>query len=138
MLCLTGLYFVTCLRLTWFQEWKFNADAKQVYSVVSLYNHTYGVREVSANWRYIGVLNFYRLLSGRETLQEVPPAPLDAGVYPPGKPLYVLFFPVDIPFIRSEKLKIVYHNDETDAAVAIRPEVESAPCAAGASVGTAR
>jgi hypothetical protein len=138
MLCLTGLYFVACLRLTWFKEWKFNEDAKQLYSVVSFYNHTYGVREVSANWRYVGVLNFYRVLSGRETLQEVPPGPYEAGVYPPGKPLYVLFFPMDIQFIRSEKLKVVYHNDETEATVAIRPEAESSPCPAGSSVGAAR
>jgi hypothetical protein len=68
--------------------------------------------------------------SGIESLQEVPPGPAEAGIYPPGKPLCVLFFPSDSGFIGSEKLKVVYHNYDTDTTVAIRPEVESVLCVA--------
>ncbi|HXY77384.1 MAG TPA: hypothetical protein VEH47_01110, partial [Candidatus Acidoferrales bacterium] len=127
MLWLTALYFIACLRLTYFMEWKYNLDARQLYSVVAYYNHTYGVQDISANWRYVAVLNFYRALSGRETLGEVPAGPMELAVYPTQKPLYVLHYSSDVPFIGREKLKVVYHNPISDAAVAIRPEIEVNP-----------
>jgi len=126
MLWLTAIYFISCLRLTYFMEWKYNADARGLYSAVTYYNRTYGVQDISSNWRYVAVLNFYRVLSGRENLPEIPAGPAGpAGVYPPGKPLYVLFYASDAPFIDREKLKVVYHSPMSDAAVAIRPEIES-------------
>lgn len=128
MLWVTAAYFLSCLRLTYFMEWKYNADARELYSVVAYYNHTYRVRDLSSNWRYVAVLNFYRVLSGRENLEEVPSGPAELAVYPPGKPLYVLFHDSDMPFIEREKLKVVYHNPMSGAAVAIRPEIEAAGC----------
>jgi hypothetical protein len=88
MLWVTAAYFIGCLRLTYFMEWKYNADAKDLYSVVAYYNHTYKVRDVSSNWRYVAVLNFYRTLSGHESLEEIPSGPAEVAAYPPGKPLY--------------------------------------------------
>ncbi|MGO9261377.1 MAG: hypothetical protein ACLQU1_34490 [Bryobacteraceae bacterium] len=128
MLWVTAAYFIGCLRLTYFMDWKYNADAKDLYSVVAYYNHTYKVRDVSSNWRYVAVLNFYRTLSGHESLEEIPSGPAELAAYPPGKPLYVLYFASDVPFIGREKLKVVYHNRMTDATVAIRPEIESGGC----------
>jgi hypothetical protein len=128
MLWVTAAYFIGCLRLTYFMDWKYNADAKELYSVVAYYNHTYGVRDISSNWRYVAVLNFYRTLSGHENLVEIPSGPAELAMYPPGKPLYVLHYPSDVPLIGREKLKVVYHNQTTDTAVAIRPEIESGVC----------
>jgi hypothetical protein len=125
MLWMTAGYFVSCLRLTYFEQWRFNADAKDLYRVVANYNHTYGVKDVSSNWRYVAVLNFYRVLSGRETLSEIPEGPAQLAEYPGDKRLYVLHFASDLSFINREKLKVVYHSQMTDAAVAIRPELES-------------
>jgi hypothetical protein len=126
MLCITAAYFVTCLRLNYFMEWKYNADAREVYSVLSYYNHRWGVKEVSTNWRYCAALNFYRVLSSRETLEEIPGGPAEVAVYPLGKPVYVLYYNSDVPFIEAQHLKVVYHNLATGAAVAIRPEIEGA------------
>lgn len=120
-LWLTAAYFLSCLRLTYFEAWKYNADARDLYYSVAYYNHAFGVRDISANWRYVAVLNFYRVLSGRETLQEIPAGPMELAWYPPGKSLYVLHYPSDAPFIAREKLEVVYHNQITDATVAIRP-----------------
>jgi len=130
MLWVTAAYFVCCLRLTYFMEWKYNADARDLYSVVAYYNHTYGVRDISSNWRYVAVLNFYRIHSGRENLEEIPGGPVEVAAFPPGKPLYVLHYASDAPFIDREKLKIVYHSQVTDAPVAIRPEIERVACRA--------
>ncbi|MBZ5724706.1 MAG: hypothetical protein LAP87_06880 [Acidobacteriia bacterium] len=128
MLCATAVYFVACLRLTYFMEWEYDADAKNLYSVLAWYNHQDCVTEVSANWRYVAALNFYRVYSGREDFLEIPAGPPQVAEYPPGKPIYVVFYPSDRPFIDREKLKVVYHDRVTEAAIAIRPEVESAPC----------
>lgn len=118
-------YFVVCLRLNYFKEWQYNAAAKDVYSVLSYYNHTYGVTEVSVNWRYVAALNFYRSVSGHETLQQIGPGPAVVDTYPAGKSVYVVYYPADQGFLAREKLKIVFHDDFTEAAVAIRPDVES-------------
>jgi hypothetical protein len=73
----------------------------------------------------VASLNFYRVLSNRKSLEEIPSGPPDVAVYPPGKPLYVLHYLSDVPFIEREKLKIVYHSQMTEATIAIRPEIET-------------
>jgi 4-amino-4-deoxy-L-arabinose transferase-like glycosyltransferase len=113
-------YFVLCLRLTWFTEWYWNANADRVYNVVAWYNHRYGVTTIGTNWRYVEVLNFYRERSGRESLKEV----LLEHPVPQGRPLYVLFPGDDAEFARREGLKEIFHDPVSDAVVAIRPEVE--------------
>src|ERR1035441_10656780 len=57
LLLLIGCYNIGCLRLTYFNEWKYDADMKNVYSVLAYYNHTYGVTKIQTNWRYVAVLN---------------------------------------------------------------------------------
>jgi hypothetical protein len=97
-----GIYFLCCLRLTYFRTWQFDADAKKVYSVLADYSHQQGVTEISANWRYVAVLNYYRAASGRESFAEIPGGPAVLAEYPPGKQAYVLHQPSDQPFIDRE------------------------------------
>ena len=124
-----AIYFLCCLRLTYFREWKWDAEVKQVYSVVAYYNHNFGLRDIFANWRYSAALNFYRLRSGRETIpgfeSKLPP-------YPGDRAAYVMYFPDDQRFIEEHGLKIVYYGRLSDVVVAIRPEVE-APALVGGS-----
>ncbi len=123
-----AIYFLCCLRLTYFREWKFNADVKQTYSVLAYYNHQFGLRDIFPNWRYAAALNFYRIRSGRETLPnleyKLPP-------YPGDRAAYVMYYPDDQRFIEEHGLKIVYYGRLSDVVVAIRPEVEMPPAAAG-------
>jgi hypothetical protein len=125
ILFLIAVYNLGCLRLTYFNEWKYDADMKNVYNVLAYYNHTYGVTKVQTNWRYVAALNCYRVLSGKETIEEFPGAPSVVNVYPPGYQAYVFFYPVDEDFYKREGLKLVYHDRFSDVAIGIRPEVES-------------
>ena len=125
ILVLIGCYNIGCLRLTYFNEWKYDADMKNVYAVLASYNHTYSLTKISTNWRYVGALNCYRLISGRETIEKIPYAPSVAGEYPPGYQAYVVYYPVDQGFVKLQNLQVVYHDDFSGVAVAIRPEILS-------------
>ena len=118
-----GSYHLLCLRLNYFKEWRFDADVQKVYSVLAYYNHTFGVRDIASSWRYVPSLNFYRKLSGSETIAEFQSAdspPLDRLVY-------VLYEPDSQSFMEEQKLKVVYRGDLSAVVVAIRPEAETRP-----------
>jgi hypothetical protein len=123
ILVLIGCYNLGCLRLTYFKEWQYDADMKAVYGVLASYNHTYGVTKVSTNWRYVAALNCYRAISGHETIETIPGAPSTVNEYPPGYQAYVVFYPVDADFVNREGLKVIYHDEFSGTAVAVRPEV---------------
>jgi len=125
ILVLIACYNIGCLRLTYFNEWKYDADMKNVYAVLASYNHTYSIGKVSTNWRYVSVLNCYRLISGQETIEKIPYAPSVAGEYPAGYQAYVVYYPVDQDFVKLQSLQVVYHDEFSGAAVAIRPEILS-------------
>jgi uncharacterized membrane protein len=124
ILAAVACYNIGCLRLTYFNEWKYDADMKNVYGVLSYYNHKYGLTKVSTNWRYVAPINCYRTMSGQETIEPVPGAPSVVNFYPPEYQAYVFYYPWDEEFYKREGLKLVYHNTFTGAAVAIRPEVD--------------
>ena len=116
-------YFLLCLRLTYFQEWKWDAEVKDVYPVLARYNHMDGVREVGCSWYYTSTLNFYREASGKESIEEI-----ISGAEPlPGKPVYVLHSFMDREFIAREGLAIVYRGTSTDIVVAVNPEARLHP-----------
>ena len=125
ILVLIACYNLGCLRLTYFDEWKWDSAMKEVYSVLAYYNHTYGLTKVSTNWRYVAALNCYRAMSGKETLDPMPGAPTVVNFYPPGYQAYVFYYSWDEGFYKKEGLKLVYHDRLSDAAVAIRPELEN-------------
>ena len=120
ILAAIACYNIGCLRLTYFKEWKYDADMKNVYAVLTSYNHSRGVTRVAANWRYVGALNCYRQMSGRETLEQIPDAPSVVNSYPPGYQAYVFFYPADEEFYQHEGLKLVYHDAFTGAAIGVR------------------
>jgi len=127
-----GCYFLLCLRLTYFKEWEFNADVRSAYSVVSYFHHTHGVKDISASWLYVAPLNFYRHLSGSQTIakfERSPTDPTDPGfkeVHPANKQVYVLSSVRDHDFISDQKLKVVYQGARSELVVAIRAELEGA------------
>jgi hypothetical protein len=111
-------YFLLCLRLTYFEEWKWDAEVKDVYPLLARYNHLDGVTDIGCSWYYTSSLNFYREASGRETIEE-----MKSGAEPiPGKPVYVLHSVLDREFINREGLAVVYRGAATDIVVAVRPE----------------
>jgi hypothetical protein len=111
-------YLVFCLRLTYFQEWQWDADVKDVYPVLARYNHAYGVTEVGTSWYYVAALNYYRVRSNRENFSEfkatLPDPPL-------GESVYVMNQQFEREFLEREKLVVVYRGKSTDVVVAVRP-----------------
>ena len=121
MLYVVSFYFVLCLRLDYFKTWDWDADVNRIYPVLAWYNHTYGVLDVASNWQYGAALNFYRVQSGGESFWEIEsPTPIPAN-----RSLYVLNYPFDEDFIKQQHLRVVYHAPNTDAVVAVRPEIET-------------
>jgi hypothetical protein len=116
-ICL-AFYFVLCLRVTYFKEYQWDADVKDVYSVLARLNHTYGVTDVATNGFYAGPLNFYRALSKRETFPEFTAI---NGEPPTGKSVYVLPESYYQPFIKKANLVVVYRGNSTDVVVAVTP-----------------
>jgi hypothetical protein len=116
---LIALHFLLSLRLTYFGEWRFEADEKAVYSKLVSYNHDYCVTDVGSNWSYTMPLNFYRVFSGRENFVQFEPGlPL-----PVDRQVYVLHGKFDRKFIDDQKLAVVYHGASTDVVIAVRPEL---------------
>jgi hypothetical protein len=117
-----GIYFLLCLRLTYFKEWKWDADGKSIYAVIAYYNHEHGIQEITTGWPFTSVLNFYRTLSGKETFGEF----VSVNEYPPGKKVYVLLYPFDMDFVTKNGLKVVYRGETSDAVIAVSPSLASA------------
>jgi hypothetical protein len=113
-------YFLLCLRLTYFQEYKDDADTKDIYSVLARINHEYGVTDTAMDGLYVAPLNFYRVLSKKETFPEFPYVSLQD--FPAGKSIYVLHPEYFREFIKKERLAIVYRGKISGAVVAVRPD----------------
>jgi hypothetical protein len=122
ILTLIACYNLGCLRLTYFNEWKYDADMKNVYNILTSYSRTHGLTKVSTNWRYVSSLNCYRAMSG-ETFEKIPDAPSEVNTYPAGYQAYVFYYPSDADFFKREGLTLVYHDLFTNTAIGVRPEV---------------
>ena len=120
MLFVMAVYFLLCLRLTYFREWRYGSEANQAYSVVADYSRKLGISDVPAYWFYAGSLNFYREASGNRSVGEF----ISVGArkaYPEGKRAYVLYYPEDRAFIEKNGLSIVFHGKWSDVVVALQP-----------------
>jgi hypothetical protein len=116
-ICL-ACYFLLCLRLTYFKEWQWDADVKDVYSVLARYNHAYGVKDVGITWWYVAPLNYYRVVSKEEIFPEFKAAiPEPTG----RESIFVVNGLFDRKFLEQERLVTVYRGKSTDVTVAVRP-----------------
>jgi hypothetical protein len=116
LLCLGALYFVGCLRLFYFKEWKFDADVKTAFAAIQYANRNYGIAEVSSDWKYAASLNFYRETSKSSSITLIQ----TSCPYPAGKQAYVLWYPEAQEFIQKQGLRIIYRGELSDIVLAIR------------------
>lgn len=127
LFCLAG-YYLTCLRLHYFEEWWWDADVKDAYQVLAALNHRCSVSTASADGLYGGVLNFYRSISGRETIPEFQVV----ACCVPGRDAYVLNADTNSSFLKANKLVPVFRGRWASTLVALSPEtagrVESSGC----------
>ena len=59
-LAVMAIYFLFCLRLTYFKEWYWDADVQKTYAVLVCLNREHQVTRVASTWSYRGPLNFYQ------------------------------------------------------------------------------
>lgn len=118
MLVIIAAYFVGCLRLGYFKEWKFDSDTKQLYWVLNDLHQRCGIDKFAIDWRYHLPLNFYREVYRNYELKEFSES--TSGEMPNDREAYAVFFPSSEDFLRRQGLQVIYHGEESDAAVAIR------------------
>jgi hypothetical protein len=118
VLTICAAYFLTCLRLHYFQEWRFNEDTNEVFREMRTIEQKCGIHEFVTQWHYEPVLNYYRRQYEAYTMKPFSPAYKEA--FPEGKDAYVFFFPEGESLIKNGELKVWYHNDITGATVAVR------------------
>ncbi len=115
-LIMCAAYFIGCLRLTYFKEWKFDAEVKDVFGVLQSVHRRYGIREFGTDWRYSSTLNFYR-----EYFHDLEIGPFGWTDPPvPDKPAYVLYYPLAEGFIEKQNLHVIYRGKLSDVVVAVR------------------
>ena len=110
-------YFLLCLRSTYFREYQDGAETKAVYDVLTKINHSYGVTDTAMDGLYVAPLNFYRVLSKKETFPEF--LYVSESALPPGKSIYVLHRDYYREFIKSQQLVVVYRGKLSQVVVAV-------------------
>ncbi len=118
VLFITAGYFIGCLRLMYFREYKFGADVKAAFPMIQEVSRRYGAREIPTSTDYSAALNFYRLYFRDTTIQPFQ----DSDPTAPGKLAYVLPYDSAREFIRKEGLKIIYRGELTDLVILIRAD----------------
>jgi hypothetical protein len=117
-ICL-ALHCLLCLRLSYFKEYEWDADVKDVYSVLARFNHTYGVADVGVTGLYVSALNYYRVLSKQETFPKFEKEVPELSV---GRSIYVMSGVFWREFIDKEKLVVVYRGKFSEVVVAVKPD----------------
>jgi len=102
-------------------EYKWNAEVKDVYSVLARLNHTYGVTEVAANGLFLNALNYYQALSKGETFPEFTVALSDPDAGRPAA-IYILYGTDDRKLIATQKLAVIYDGRISDVAIAVKAD----------------
>jgi hypothetical protein len=118
VLTVCALYFLTCLRLHYFQEWRFNEDTNQVFQIMRTIEQKCGIHEFVTEWHYEPVLNYYRKRYETDTLKPFSAAFKEA--FPEGRNSYVFFYADGKALIEDGGLAVWYHSDITGATVAVR------------------
>lgn len=113
-----AFYFLCCARLTYFKEWKYNSDAERIYATLSRESKNIGPNVTYSHWRYRAALSFCRAHAQEDVVGPLLESPSSEAR------LFVLYFPEDEPFIRSNHLTVLYRNDETGGTVARRPSTD--------------
>jgi hypothetical protein len=110
-----GIYFIGCLRLSYFKEWKFDADTRAVYSALNDLNRRQPIGSAYVDWIFAPGLNFYNMSYGGMLPH------FEHSDFPlPDRSVYVLWVPMRRPFIESQHLQVIYKGETSDAVVAIR------------------
>ena len=110
-----GIYFIGCLRLSFFNQWKYDADNQALYLALNDLNRRQPIGNAYVDWMYAPCLNFYTMSYGG-TLPH-----FEGSISPPpDSSVYVLWEPEHRPFIDSQHLHVIYKGEISGVVVAIR------------------
>lgn len=112
-----SVFFIGCLRLRYFKQWKFGADVKSAYWVLDDLHRRYGITAAVASWEYSQSLNFYRAMYHDRTMPEFQ----DLDSFPPGACAYVVDEDWQSDVIAREHLQIYYRAPVSTMVIAVRP-----------------
>ena len=115
---IVAIYFLGCLRLGYFKEWKFDQDTKHLYWAAADLRQRCGISDFVTDWRYENSLNFYRRAYSNSLL--LPFHGSSSGELPRGHCAYIVHYPTSIDVIKEEHLQLIYHSGDSDASIAIR------------------
>jgi len=118
LLLVAALYFLACLRIGYFKEWKFDSDTKTLYWIMDDLHQRCRIEKFGIDWRYQLALNFYREVYRNYSLSEF--SYVNSGDLPVDRDAYAIFLPTSEDFIERQHLHVIYRNDESNAAVAVR------------------
>ena len=114
-LLVASVYFIGCLRLTYFKEWKFNADVQEAFQVLRSLQQRQPVSGVHASWHYVPALNFYRAYYKADWLPEFKkPAHI-----PEGKDVYIFYAENDEGYAGARSMKVIYRGARSELIIAI-------------------
>jgi hypothetical protein len=122
-LVLMAVYFLLCLRLTYFKEWRWDADVQKTYSILTCLNRAQQVKRVTSTWSYRAALNFYQLAQPT-SMQEITDA------YDPQQTQVYVIDSLHTPEALQGDLKIFYRGPATDLVLAAKPPLADAYSAA--------
>src|SRR6185295_3048544 len=115
-LAVMAIYFLSCLRLTYFKEWQWDADTHQTYAVLSCLNREHNVARVASTWPYHAPLTFY-LHAQRAAMR------IDEDFDPQQTQVYVLDTLHTPDILKGKDLAIFYKSPVTDVVLAAPPQL---------------
>ena len=121
VLTITAIYLLSATRLFWFQQWSWDAETRQLYDQTAWWAKQEHATLVASSWHFLPSLNFYKVMSGRESLTIVNKDDVREG----GAPVFVLLAPFDQDLIEKQKLRVVWRG-WTGAIIATRPQPHDA------------
>jgi hypothetical protein len=111
-----SIYFVGCLRLSYFQEWKFEAETRPAFRAVQELARQRTIREVVTGWEYTGTFRFYELYYGRSPDVVL----LEMSEHPHAtRPIYVLHDGIDRDFLTQHQCDIAYRGEFSGIVAAV-------------------
>jgi hypothetical protein len=119
-LAIMAVYFLLCLRLTYFKEWFWDADVQRAYSVLTCLNREHQVTRVASTWEYRGPLNFYQAASPSSI------EAIDDMFDPQQTQVYVVDTFHSFDALSGKNWKIFYRSPVTDLVLAAPPQLASA------------
>jgi len=111
-------FFAGCLRFSYFKQWRFDADTRQVYWVADGLRRRCGVTDFGTDWKYTGALNVYRAAYAHDSYAAFTASMSDE--LPTDRDAYILYYPQSVEFIKQQRLTVVYSDELSGVAVAVR------------------